>query len=109
MGQRHGNLAIILFAQLAAVLARHADRVGSFLGKAGVVEDPGGDRAVPGQCGQHLLAHGGEHGRIVPRRLGDEVMQGLVQAGNMGRVEARRHRLDALALAGQQKAGAIGT
>ena len=63
----------------------------------------------PGQGGQHLLAHGGEHGRIVPRRLGDEVMQGLVQAGNMGRVEARRHRLDALALAGQQKAGAIGT
>ena len=47
---------------------------------------------------------GGKHGRIVPRRLGDEVMQGLVQAGNMGRVEARRHRLDALALAGQQKA-----
>src|SRR3954467_12661212 len=38
---------LILFTQLAAVLARHADRVGSFLGKAGV--DPGGDRAVPGQ------------------------------------------------------------
>src|SRR3954454_18791741 len=44
-GQRHGDLAVILLAQLAAVLARHADRVGSFLGKAGVVEDPGGDRA----------------------------------------------------------------
>ena len=88
-------------------MARHADRVGSFLGKAGVVEDPGGDRAVPGQRGQHLLANGGEHGRIIPRGLGDEVMQGLVGCLDMPRIEARRHRLDALALAGQQQAGAI--
>jgi hypothetical protein len=35
------------------------------------------------------------------------VVQRLVQAGDMGWVEARRHRLDALALAGQQQAGAI--
>jgi hypothetical protein len=62
--------------------------VGSFLGKAGVVEDPGGDWAVPGQGGQHLLAHGGEHGRIVPWGLGDEVMQGLVGCLDMLRIEA---------------------
>jgi hypothetical protein len=81
--------------------------VGSFLGKAGVVEDPGSDRAVPGQGRQHLLAHGGEHGRIIPRGLGDEVMQGLVGCLDMPRIEAGGHRLDALALAGQQQAGAI--
>jgi hypothetical protein len=81
-------LAIILLAQLAAVLARHADRVGSFLGKAGVVEDPGGDRAMPGQCGQHLLAHRREHSRIIPPGLGDEVMQGLVGCLDMPRIEA---------------------
>ena len=86
-GQRHGDLAVILFAQLAAVLACHADRVGSFLGKAGVVEDPGSDRAMRGQCRQHLLAHGGEHGRIIPRGLGDEVMQGLVGCLDMPRIE----------------------
>jgi hypothetical protein len=106
-GQRHGDLAVILFAQLAAVLARHADRVGSFLGKAGVVEDPGSDRPMPGQCRQHLLAHCREHSRIIPRGLGDEVMQGLVSCLDMPRIEAGGHRFDALALARQQQASAI--
>jgi hypothetical protein len=62
--------------------------VRSLLGKGGVVEDPGGDRAVPGQCGHYLLAHRREYGRIVPRRLGDEMMQGLVGCLDMPRIEA---------------------
>jgi hypothetical protein len=62
---------------------------------------------VPGQCRQHLLAHGGEHSRIIPRGLGDEVMQGLVGCLNMPRIEAGGHRFYALALARQQQAGAI--
>ena len=62
---------------------------------------------MPGQLGQHLLAHGGEHSRIIPRGLGDEVMQGLVGCLDMPRIEAGGHRLDALALARQQQAGAI--
>src|SRR3954449_12627742 len=66
----------------------YADRVLSFLGKAGVVEDPGGDRAVPGQFGQHLLAHRREHSGVAPRGLGDEVMQGLVGCLDMPRIEA---------------------
>ena len=56
---------------------------------------------MPGQGGQHLLANRGEHGRVAPRGRGDEVVQRLVQAGHAGRVQARRHRLDALALARQ--------
>ena len=47
------------------------------------------------------------HRRTVPRRLGDEVMQGLVGCLDMPRIEAGGHRLDALALARQQQAGAI--
>ena len=62
---------------------------------------------MPGEGRQHLLADGGEHRRIAPRRGGDEVVQGLVQAGHLGWLETRRHRLDALALAGQQQARAI--
>src|SRR3954469_4289635 len=85
----------------------HADRVLALLGKAGVVDDPGGDRPVPAKGGQHLLANRGEHGRVTPRGGGDEVLQRLVQAGHAGRVETRRHRLDALALARQQEARAI--
>ena len=62
---------------------------------------------MPGEGRQHLLADRGEHRFIAPRRGGDEVVQRLVQAGHLGRIETRRHRLDALALAGQQQARAI--
>src|SRR6185369_1459348 len=43
----------------------------------------------------------------IPRGLGDEVMQGLVGCLDMPRIEAGGHRLNALALARQQQAGAI--
>src|SRR4051812_1852350 len=47
------------------------------------------------------------HSIPIPRGLGDEVMQGLVGCLDMPRIEAGGHRLDALALARQQQAGAI--
>ena len=45
--QRYRHLAIVLLAELTAILPRHADRMPSLLGKARVVDDPGRDRAVP--------------------------------------------------------------
>ena len=42
--QRDHDLAVLLLAELAAILMRHADRMGSALGKASVVDDPGLDR-----------------------------------------------------------------
>ena len=44
--QRHGDLAIVLLAELAAVLPRDADRVPPFLRKTGIIDDPGLDRPV---------------------------------------------------------------
>jgi hypothetical protein len=44
--QRNGNLAIILLAELAAILPRHANRVLTLLRKACVINDKGFDRAV---------------------------------------------------------------
>ena len=105
--QRHGDLAVLWLAQLAAILARHPDRVLTLLGKSGVIDDPGGDRALSPQGGQHRLADRGQHRRVAPRRRCNKVVQRLVQAGHVGWVEARRHRLNALALAGQQQAGAV--
>jgi hypothetical protein len=98
--QRHSDLAVLLLAQLAAILAGHANRVRALLGKARVVDDPGSAQAVSLEGRQYLLTHGGEHGCVAPRCCGDEVMQCLMQAGHVGRVEAGCHRLDALALAG---------
>src|SRR6185436_13827364 len=40
------NLAIVLLAELAAILTRHPDRVTALLRKSGVVDDPGFNRAA---------------------------------------------------------------
>jgi hypothetical protein len=43
----HGNLTIVLLANLAAILSRNPDRMPSLLRKAGVIDDPSFDRPVP--------------------------------------------------------------
>ena len=45
---------------------------------------------------------------ITPRGLGNEVMQRLMFCLNVRGIEARRHRFDALAVAVEQQAEAIG-
>ena len=65
--QRHRHLAIVLLAKLPAILPRHADRMLALLGKAGVVDDPGLDRAMPFHRRQHHLAHLREHLLVRPR------------------------------------------
>ncbi len=108
-GQRQADrhLAVVLFAQLAAVLARHADRMPSLLGKARVVHDPGLDRAARRQRRQHRGPHRRKKRLRRPRRLTDEVQQRLVLRAHRPRCKTRRHRLHALAPAGKQKPGAI--
>ena len=44
--QRYGDLAIVLLAELATVLASDADRMLALFRKAGVVDDPRFDRPV---------------------------------------------------------------
>src|SRR5215213_2650425 len=39
--ERHGHLAVVLFAELTAVLTRDAHRVPAFLWETRVVDDPG--------------------------------------------------------------------
>jgi hypothetical protein len=75
MGQRerHGHLAVVRLAALAAILARDADRVGALLGIAGVVDDPGLDRSHALDARQDDIARLGEHGLIGPGRVGEEV------------------------------------
>src|SRR6185503_9883357 len=48
IGKRQGyrDLAVILLAELPAILTRHTDRVRSLLGKTGVIDDPRFDRSM---------------------------------------------------------------
>src|SRR4051794_24664222 len=101
------NLAVVLLAELTAVLTRHPDRVTALLRKAGVVDDPGFDRAAAFDERQDQLLYPAENPIVRPRRVGDEMQQRLVLGRDPGRRRYRRNRLDALAFARQQQAPAI--
>src|SRR5215217_6359518 len=98
IGQRQADrdLAIVLLAELAAILTRHPDRVTAFLRKAGVVDDPGLDRAAAFDDRQGQLLYPAEHPLVRPRRVGDEMQQRPVLGRDPGRRRYRCDRLDAL-------------
>ena len=105
--QSDRHLTIVHLSELATVLPRHSHRVRALFGHTGVVDDPGVDRPVPFDHRQHPGADGGEDGPVRPGRLGDEVMQRPMRGLDPSRLHARRHRLDTLAIPGQQETGAI--
>ena len=111
VGQRQAdrNLAVVPLAELAAILARHPDRVTAFLRKAGVVDNPGFDRAAAFDDRQGQLLYPAEYRLVRPRCVGDEMQQRLVLGRDPGRRRHCRDRLNALALSRQQQAPAIVT
>jgi len=77
---RHGDLAVIDFAERPRILARHADRVTALFGKTGVVDDPGRRRL---QLLLHPLCQAAAHRLPRPGTLPHELLQGLhVGAGH---------------------------
>jgi hypothetical protein len=50
----------------------------TFLGEAGVIDDPGTDGMFARHGGQHLTANLAQHGNVAPRRLGHDVMQRFI-------------------------------
>ena len=105
--QRDGHLAVVLLADLTAILPRDANRVRSLLGDAGVIDHPAADRSAPLHNRQHPQTNRGEQRLVGPVCLGHEVMQRLMRCLHASRFDARRHRLDALAGTRQQQAGAV--
>jgi len=77
------------------------------LGESGVIHDHRFDRAKRLDLRQHHLAYFGQHGLVRPRGVGNEMQQRLVFGRSTGGCGQRGHRLDALALAGQQQPGAV--
>src|SRR5262249_1053015 len=100
-------LAVLLFAEHAAVLARHADRVPSLFRGPRIVDDPGGHRPVAFQGRQHRLPGDAQDGPIVPGGVRDEGMPRLMPGGDVPRIDPRRHGFDALSVAWQTQPGDI--
>src|ERR1017187_4835858 len=105
--QTHGHLAVVLFAYLTAVLPGNSYRVLPLLGKASVIHDPSHHRPVRLHGRQHLTPHLSQHLLVVPRRICHQVVERLVLATNIVWSQTCRHRLDTLALAGQQQSSAV--
>jgi hypothetical protein len=105
--QRHHRLAVGLLAELAAILVMHADRVLALLGERRVVDDPGLDRPVPLDLRHYHPLHLGQHRRVGPRGVGNEMQKLLVLRRHAGRRRHRRHRLHASAPLCRQQPRAI--
>jgi hypothetical protein len=75
IGQRQADrdLAVVLRALLTAILTRHPDRVRAFLRKAGVIDDPGFDRAAAFEDRHGQLLDPAQNPLVRPRRVGNEM------------------------------------
>jgi hypothetical protein len=90
-GERDQDLAVRLFAQGAAILPGHTDRVLALLRTRGVVDHQHGTWATNQRV--RLPGQDPPQRRIVPGRAGNEVLQRIVAA----QPEPHRERLPALA------------
>ena len=105
-----GQLAVVLFADLSAVLPGDADGEFAFFRKTSIVGHPGGDRRTGGplrQDGVDVVADGLKEDLVIPGRYGDDVMQGLVSTLPIIRVKPGGHGYQAIALSRQEEAGAV--
>src|ERR1700756_194119 len=71
----HGDLTIVLLAQLAAILPCNPDRMPSLLGKARIIDDPSFDRPVAFDVRQHHLPDFGQNLLVRPVALTDKMQQ----------------------------------
>ena len=85
-----------------------ADRVPALLGKAGIIDDPGLDRALALDDRQDRGADLSQQRGIGPLTVGHEVVQRLMGGLNARRGDLGRHRLNAFARAREKETGAVG-
>jgi hypothetical protein len=81
--------------------------MGAFFRQAGIVDDPGRNRAGLGHRSQRIVARTAQQGLIAPGSIGHHMVQRLMHAPNIFRGQPRCHRLDRLALSRQQQPSAV--
>ena len=101
-GEADGDLAVVLFPNLAAVLPGDADGVFATLDKAGIVDDPGGDGRAGGHLGRNVVAAGLKERLVIPGRNGDDVVKELMSAPDVVGIETGGHGFHAFALSWQK-------
>ena len=79
----------------------------ALLRKPRVVDDPGRDRSVALDDGQHEIAHASQYRFIRPGGLANEMQERLMFCGDARRGHQGGHRFDALALTRHQQTEAV--
>ena len=106
--ERQSHLAVVLLAEVSAILTRYADGVGFLIGDPGVVERPRHHSAVA----IHLVEHGtvgdAEEGPVLPGSRRHEMVEGLEARRHALGIHAGRQRADAFALSGKSEAHEVG-
>src|SRR5580658_1804807 len=82
--QCHGDLTIVLLAQLAAILPPDPDRMPSLLGEARVIDDPSLDRSVTLYLRQHQSADLGQNPLVRPVAFPNKMQQRLMLSAAIG-------------------------
>jgi hypothetical protein len=101
--ETHRHLAVVLLAQLAAVLPGYTHRVAAFLRKARVIHDPALDRFVSSDRWQHALTYAAQYRLIRPGCLRHQMQQRLVLRGGSLRRGHRRQWFHALSTLRRQQ------
>ena len=105
--ERNGDLAIVLLAELTAILPRHAHGMAALLWKACIIDDPGFNLPVLFEDGKRELANLAQNGLIGPGRLAHEMQKRLMLRRNPRRRRNCGQRLNALALAAGKQARTV--
>jgi hypothetical protein len=99
-GQRYGDLTIVLFPELPAILSRHADRMNALFGKPGVINDPGFYGSMLLDHRKDMSAHLSQHRLVRPLGLRNEMVERLMRRLDATGLDTRGDRFDALAFSG---------
>src|ERR1700745_4507314 len=93
----HGDLTIVLLAELAAILPCDPDRMPPLLGEARVIDDPSLDRPAALDPRHDHLADLGQDLLVTPVAFTNKMQQRLMLGCCPLRSRHRRHRLARLA------------
>jgi hypothetical protein len=106
-GKTHGYTAVILFANLAAILSSHPDRLAPLFRKPDVIYYPCHHWVTAQHRGNDEIQAPIQDRFIIPWSIGNHMMQRLMHSSHILGSESGGHRFDALAFTRQQQSGAV--